>query len=226
MILKSVFLFSMAAVASGFVAPFPLKAPQQLSHSLTLSMVAESIEEIEMDAEERMKKSVDSVKQNLMTISTGRASTNVLDRVEVEYYEVMTPLNQMASISVPSAQQLSIDPYDKSVLGDIERAILESDLGLTPNNDGTIIRINIPSLTEERRKEMTKQCKAVGEEGKVAIRNIRRDCVDSIKKLEKNSEVGEDEAKDGIDSMQKITDKSTKEIDDVVAKKEKEVSTV
>lgn len=224
--LKSVLLFSMAAVAAGFLAPFPLKAPQQLHHSLTLSMVAESIEEIEMDAEERMRKSVDSVKQNLMTISTGRASANMLDRVEVEYYEVMTPLNQMASISVPSAQQLSIDPYDKSVLGDIERAILESDLGLTPNNDGTIIRINIPSLTEERRKEMTKQCKAVGEEGKVAIRNIRRDCVDSIKKLEKKSEVGEDEAKDGLDSMQKITDKSTKEIDDVVAKKEKEVSTV
>eukprot|EP00547_Thalassionema_nitzschioides_P002443 CAMPEP_0194203100 /NCGR_PEP_ID=MMETSP0156-20130528/2972_1 /TAXON_ID=33649 /ORGANISM="Thalassionema nitzschioides, Strain L26-B" /LENGTH=189 /DNA_ID=CAMNT_0038928781 /DNA_START=148 /DNA_END=717 /DNA_ORIENTATION=- len=189
-------------------------------------MAAEAVEEIEMDAEERMSKSVYSVKQNLLTIRTGRASANMLDRVEVDYYGAMTPLNQMASISVPSAQQLNVDPYDKSVIGDIERAILDSDVGLTPNNDGTLIRINIPALTEDRRKEMMKQCKAIGEEGKVAVRNIRRDCVDSIKKLEKNSEIGEDEAKDGLDAMQKLTDKSTKDIDEIVAKKEKEVSTV
>mmetsp|Transcript_17932 Transcript_17932/g.26541 ORF Transcript_17932/g.26541 Transcript_17932/m.26541 type:complete len:226 (-) Transcript_17932:141-818(-) len=224
--LKSLLLFSAVAVSNGFVSPFPLAAPRQLHHSFVVSMAAEAVEEIEMDAEERMSKSVYSVKQNLLTIRTGRASANMLDRVEVDYYGAMTPLNQMASISVPSAQQLNVDPYDKSVIGDIERAILDSDVGLTPNNDGTLIRINIPALTEDRRKEMMKQCKAIGEEGKVAVRNIRRDCVDSIKKLEKNSEIGEDEAKDGLDAMQKLTDKSTKDIDEIVAKKEKEVSTV
>jgi ribosome recycling factor len=187
---------------------------------------AQSVEEVQMDAEERMSKSIDSVKQNLNTIRTGRASANMLDRVQVEYYGVLTPLNQMASINVPSSQQLSVEPYDKSTLGDIEKALTESDLGLTPNNDGSRIRINIPSLTEDRRKEMMKQCKAIGEEGKVAVRNIRRDCVEAIKKFEKNSEIGEDEAKSAVEDVQKQTDKATKEIDAIVAKKEKEVMTV
>lgn len=137
-----------------------------------------------------------------------------------------TPLNQMATISVPSAQQLTVDPYDKSMCGDIEKAIIHSGLGLTPNNDGTMIRINIPSLTEDRRKDMLKQCKAIGEEGKVAIRNIRRDGVDSVKKMEKAGDIGEDESKDGQDTMQKLTDKKVKEIDDVVSEKEKEVMKV
>lgn len=132
----------------------------------------------------------------------------------------------MATISVPSAQQLTVDPYDKSMCGEIERAIMESGLGLTPNNDGTVIRINIPDLTEDRRKEMLKQCKAIGEEGKVAVRNIRRDGVDSIKKMEKASEISEDESKDGQDVMQKLTDKNVKEIDALVSAKEKEVMKV
>ena len=189
-------------------------------------LFAEEVDMIELDADERMAKSVDSVRVSLGSVRTGRASASILDRVKLDYYGVETPLNQMAGISVPSAQQLSVDPYDRSMLGDIEKAITEADLGLTPNNDGSIIRINIPALTEDRRKEMLKQCKAFGEEGKVAIRNIRRDGVDSIKKLEKNGDIGEDEMKDGLDNMQKMTDKRVKEISDVVAAKEKEVMTV
>lgn len=135
-------------------------------------------------------------------------------------------MNQMATISVPSAQQLTIDPYDKSQCNEIEKAILESGLGLTPNSDGQVIRINIPALTEDRRKEMIKQCKAMGEEGKVAVRNIRRDGVDSIKKMEKEGDISEDQCKDGQDVMQKLTDKTVKEIDTIVAAKEKDVMKV
>ena len=132
----------------------------------------------------------------------------------------------MATISVPSAQQLTVDPYDKSMCNEIEKAIMESGLGLTPNNDGTVIRINIPSLTEDRRKEMLKQCKAMGEEGKVAIRNIRRDGVEQVKKMAKDSTISEDESKDGQDVMQKLTDQKVKEIDEIVSQKEKEVMKV
>merc|ERR1712087_717593 len=143
-----------------------------------------------------------------------------------DYYGVETPISQMASISVPSSQQLTVEPFDKSVLGDIERAIMEADLGLTPQNDGSIIRLNIPSLTEDRRKEMMKQCKAIGEDGKVAIRNVRRKTVDAVKKLEKSGDVSEDESKSTQDEIQKMTDAKVKEIDDIVSKKEKEVMTV
>mmetsp|Transcript_12522 Transcript_12522/g.24018 ORF Transcript_12522/g.24018 Transcript_12522/m.24018 type:complete len:223 (-) Transcript_12522:139-807(-) len=193
---------------------------------LFMSDTEVSIKDITADAEERMGKTIESVKMNLSTIRTGRASSNMLDRVKVDYYGVETPVNQMATISVPSAQQLTVDPYDKSQCGEIEKAIIESGLGLTPNNDGTVIRINIPALTEDRRKEMLKQCKAMGEEGKVAIRNIRRDGVDSIKKMEKDSTIGEDQSKDGQDTMQKLTDKHVKEIDDIVSAKEKDVMKV
>jgi len=186
----------------------------------------QSVDDVALDAEERMGKSIESVKANLMTIRTGRASATMLDRVKVDYYGAETPLNQMATIGVPSAQQLTVDPYDKSTFGDIERAIAESDLGLMPTNDGTIIRINIPSLTEDRRKEMLKQCKALGEEGKVAVRNIRRTSVDAVKKLEKNGSIGKDESKDGQDEIQKLTDQHVKDIDSIVASKEKEVMTV
>ena len=172
------------------------------------------------------KEPIESVKQSLQSVRTGRANANILDRVQVEYYEVMTPLNQLATISVPSAQQLQIDPFDKSIATDIEKAIIESGLGLTPNNDGQVLRINIPQLTEDRRKELLKQCKEIGEDGKVSIRNVRRDGVDKIKKLEKNGEVGKDEMQDGLDSMQKITDASSEDIDEIVSKKEKEVMTV
>lgn len=191
-----------------------------------LQMANEEVELVTEDARERMQKSIDSVKKNLSTIRTGRASTSMLDRVVVDYYGAPTPLNQMASISVSSAQQLTVDPYDKSVIGDVERALTESDLGLTPNNDGSLIRINIPSLTEDRRKEMLKLCKSIGEDGKVAVRNVRRDGVDAIKKMEKNSEIGKDESLDGLDEMQKFTDESVKEIDDLVSAKEGEVMKV
>lgn len=185
-----------------------------------------SVDEATLDAEERMNKSVESVVQNMGTIRTGRASPQMLDRVKCEYYGAETPISQLATISVPSAQQLTVDPYDKSSLGEIERAIIESGLGLTPQNDGNIIRLNIPDLTEERRKEMLKQCKAIGEEGKVAIRNIRRSNVESVKKLEKSGDVSEDESKGAQDDIQKLTDKKVKEIDEIVGKKEKEVMKV
>jgi ribosome recycling factor len=184
------------------------------------------VKEITDASSDRMAKSVDAVRSSLTSVRTGRASPSILDRVKVSYYGAPTPLNQMAGISVPSAQQLTVDPYDKKVINDIEKAIVEADLGLTPSNDGNVIRINIPALTEDRRKDLLKQCKSLGEEGKVAVRNVRRDGVESIKKLEKGGDVGEDEMKDGLDVMQKMTDKAVKEIDEVVSKKEKEVMTV
>jgi len=189
-------------------------------------MAFESPEEIEMDAEDRMLKSVDSVRQNLQTIRTGRANAAILDLVVVDYYGAPTPLNQVASISVPNSQQLSVDPFDKSITADIERAIIESGLGLTPNNDGTVIRINIPSTTEERRNELVKQCKVLGEDGKVALRNIRRDGVDAAKKLEKAGDIGKDNLKDCQDAIQKLTDNFVKEIDSVITSKVKDVQTV
>jgi len=189
-----------------------------------LSLTSDAVIEITLDVEERMQKSVESMKKNLNSIRTGRANAAMLDRIQVNYYDVPTPLNQMASVSVSSSQQLTIQPWDKSSLADIEKAIMESDLGLTPQNDGNIIRLNIPALTEERRKDLLKQCKAMGEEGKVAVRNVRRDGVDKIKKLEK--EVGKDESADGQSELQKITDKYVKEIDSVVTSKEKEVMKV
>ena len=190
------------------------------------ALFAEAVDEAALDAEERMEKSVNNVLQNLQTVRTGRASPQMLDRVTCDYYGVESPINQMATISVPSAQQLTISPFDKSTLADIERAIMDSEIGLTPQNDGTIIRLNIPSLTEDRRKEMMKQCKAIGEEGKVAVRNIRRNFVDAVKKMEKAGDISEDELADGLDEIQKLTDKTGKHIDDIVAKKEKEVMTV
>eukprot|EP00536_Pseudo-nitzschia_multiseries_P015729 jgi/Psemu1/218938/e_gw1.940.32.1 len=188
--------------------------------------MSDSVDEVTLDAMDRMEKSIESVLQNMNTIRTGRASPAILDRVKCDYYGVETPINQMASISVPSSQQLTVEPFDKSMLGDVERAIMESGIGLTPMNDGNVIRLNIPSLTEDRRKEMMKQCKAIGEEGKVAVRNIRRKAVEGIKKLEKDADISEDESKGSQDEIQKMTDEKVKEIDVIVEKKEKEVMTV
>mmetsp|Transcript_66048 Transcript_66048/g.190598 ORF Transcript_66048/g.190598 Transcript_66048/m.190598 type:complete len:220 (-) Transcript_66048:110-769(-) len=217
--LQTIVLALSVISASAFVPHLP-------NSRLPLSLFVASVEEATLDAEERMEKSVDSVIQNMGTVRTGRASPQMLDRVKCEYYGVETPINQMATISVPSAQQLSIDPYDKSTLAAIERAIVEAELGLTPQNDGNIIRLNIPSLTEDRRKEMLKQCKAIGEEGKVAIRNIRRSNIESIKKLEKAGDISEDESKDAQDEIQKLTDKKVKEVESIVESKEKEVMKV
>lgn len=205
-------------------------APNQHFSSATRGLpslfMAESAEEATLDAEDKMEKSVESVMQNMNTIRTGRASPAILDLVKADYYGVESPINQMASISVPSAQQLTVEPFDKSTIGDIERAIMEADIGLTPQNDGNVIRLNIPALTEDRRKEMMKQCKAIGEDGKVAIRNVRRKAVDAIKNLEKSGDVSEDESKSTQDEIQKMTDAKVKEIDEIVTKKEKEVMTV
>jgi len=225
--MKLLLIFGLVASINAFLTrPCQTFQTCQSRAASTQLFSAEEVELIQEDANERMVKSIDSVKQNLGTIRTGRANSAMLDRVKVEYYGVDTPLNQLASISVSSAQQLSVDPFDKSQMAEVEKAIIESDLGLTPTNDGNMIRINIPSLTEDRRKDMLKQCKAIGEEGKVAVRNIRRDGVENIKKMEKAGDIGEDQMKDGLDAMQKLTDKTIKEIDEIVANKEKEVSTV
>lgn len=194
--------------------------------STALRMSQEEMELITMDADERMDKSLSNLAENLSTIRTGRANPNMVDRVEADYYGVLTPISQMASISVPSSQELKISPFDKSSIADIEKAIIYAGLGFTPNSDGSVIRINIPQLTEERRKDLLKQCKSIGEEAKVAIRNIRRDGVDGIKKMEKAGDLGKDQALDGIDAIQKMTDDHVKSVDDSVAKKEKEVITL
>lgn len=176
--------------------------------------------------EEKMQKTIAETKREFSGIRTGRANPLILDKINVDYYGTATPLRQISNISVQDGQALIIQPYDKSALGAIEKAILKSDLGVTPNNDGANVRINFPPLTEERRKELVKQVKKIGEENKVAIRNIRRDMTDTLKKLEKSESIPEDEVKKHQEQIQKITDKYTKEIDTVVAEKEKEVLSV
>lgn len=216
------FALLLASPASSFVVQTRTTTVTQVQRVRLFA----TLKEITKDADNRMSKSVETVKANLSTIRTGRASPSLLDRVKVDYYGVETPLNQMATISASSAQQLTVDPYDKSATNTIEKAIAESDLGLVPNNDGSVIRINIPALTEDRRKDMIKQCKAIGEEGKVAIRNVRRDSIDAIKKIEKNGDIGKDEMQNGVDAVQKLTDKKVKEVDDIVSAKEKDVMKV
>ncbi|WP_249030472.1 ribosome recycling factor [Tannockella kyphosi] len=174
------------------------------------------------DANERMMKAIESYQRDLATIRTGRANPSMLDRVSVMYYGSPTPINQMAGVSVVEGRQLLIKPYDRSTVGDIERGIYEANLGLTPQNDGEVIRINVPALTEERRKEFAKNVWKFAEHAKIAVRNIRRDCNDDIKKVE----ASEDEIKDGQDKIQKLTDKFVKEIDEIGKVKEKEILTV
>eukprot|EP00638_Chattonella_subsalsa_P003798 CAMPEP_0117758484 /NCGR_PEP_ID=MMETSP0947-20121206/15410_1 /TAXON_ID=44440 /ORGANISM="Chattonella subsalsa, Strain CCMP2191" /LENGTH=250 /DNA_ID=CAMNT_0005578689 /DNA_START=48 /DNA_END=800 /DNA_ORIENTATION=+ len=205
----------------------PLSCNKKLysQQAASISMEAD-LSSLMKDAETRMSKSLESLKENLNTIRTGRASPAILDRVMVEYYGTETPLNQLASISTSSSTQLVVDPYDKSALADVERAIMESGVGLTPNNDGNVIRLNIPALTEERRKELSKEAKALGEEAKVAVRNIRRDVVDKVKKSEKAKELSKDESKDGQDDAQKLTDKYVKQADEIVSKKETDIMTL
>lgn len=226
--ISSAFIAASAIVStvSGFSTVSPLRRSKCAAATRPLHMSVEEMEMVTLDCEERMDKTMSNLAENLLTIRTGRANANMLDRVEADYYGAMTPINQMATISVPSSQQLQISPFDKSSLVDIEKAIIYSGLGFTPNNDGNVLRINIPQLTEDRRKELLKQCKSIGEEAKVAIRNIRRDGVDSIKKMEKAGDLGEDQALDGIDEIQKATDKHVKQVDESVSKKEKEVTTL
>jgi ribosome recycling factor len=175
---------------------------------------------------ERMEKAIQAYSRELASIRAGRASAAILDKVTVDYYGAPTPVNQLASINVPEARLLVVQPYDKSSLGDIERAIIKADLGLNPSNDGTVIRISIPALTEERRKELVKVVKKSSEEAKVAIRNIRRDGNDDLKKLEKNGEITEDELRGYTDDIQKQTDSYIVKVDSVTKEKEKEIMEV
>lgn len=180
---------------------------------------------IKKHAEERMDKAVQALKRELGTLRAGRATPSLLDRVHVDYYGSPTPLNQLANINTPDSRTLMIQPWDKSSLSEIERAIQKSDLGLTPANDGSLIRLTIPPLTEERRVELVKLTKKFGEEAKVAIRNIRRDANDDIKKLEK-TDISEDESRRHQEDIQKTTDKFIAEVDKVLAAKEKEIMEV
>jgi ribosome recycling factor len=178
------------------------------------------------EAESTMQKTVESTQRAFNTIRTGRANASLLDKVQVEYYGTPTPLKSLANISTPDSSTILIQPYDKGSLNIIEKAISMSDVGLTPSNDGVVIRLNIPPLTSDRRKEFVKLAAKYAEEGRVAIRNIRRDAIESIRKQEKSSEISKDEARDQQDKLQKLTNKYTTKIDELLADKEKDISTV
>jgi len=184
------------------------------------------LKDILRNAEERMKKAVEVTRQELVKIRTGRASTALLDGVKVDYYGTMTPINQLASVGTPDLHLITVQPWDKSMIGPIEKAILAANLGLNPANDGTIIRIPIPPLSEERRKELVKLTKKFGEEGRIAIRNVRRDAIEHLKRAEKDEHISEDERKRAEEEAQKMTDKHIKEIDQLLAQKEKEIMEV
>ena len=172
---------------------------------------------------EKMKKAIDSLQENLSTIRAGRANPAILNKINVEYYGVPTPISQVASISVPEARMIVIQPWDANILKDLEKEIIKADIGIMPNNDGKVIRLNFPELTEDRRKEIVKNVKKLGEDSKIVIRNIRRDAIDFAKNLKKNNEISEDELNSEEDNVQKITDKFVSEIDNIISAKEKEV---
>ena len=176
--------------------------------------------------EDKMQKSLDSMANDFMTIRAGRANPNVLDKVKVDYYGVATPVAQVGNVSVPEARTIMIQPWEPNLLKEIEKAILVSDIGITPTNDGKAIRLNFPDLTEERRKELAKDVKNRGEEAKVAVRNIRRDANEQLKKLEKDKVISEDDLKDYMDEVQELTDKYIEKIDQVVEEKEKDIMTI
>lgn len=178
------------------------------------------------EVESKMNKTIEVLKQNFSEVRAGRANPAILNRISVEYYGTPTPINQVAGISVPEARLIMIQPWDASILKDIEKAILASDIGINPNNDGKVIRLSFPELTEERRKELVKDIKKTAEEAKVAVRAIRRDGLDKAKAMQKNSEITEDELRGAEDTIQKLTDKKVEEIDKVLSDKEKEILTV
>nr|WP_243146724.1 ribosome recycling factor [Scytonema sp. UIC 10036] len=173
-----------------------------------------------------MQKTVEATQRNFNTIRTGRANASILDKIMVDYYGSPTALKSLANISTPDSSTILIQPYERNTLNSIEKAISMSDVGLTPNNDGALIRLNIPPLTSDRRKELVKLAAKYAEEGRVGIRNIRRDALDTIRKLEKAAEISEDEARDQQDKLQKLTDKYTARINDLLAEKEKDITTV
>ena len=178
------------------------------------------------DAETTMQKTIEATQRAFNTIRTGRANASLLDRVMVEYYGSPTPLKSLANINTPDSSTITIQPFDRNTLNLIEKAISLSDVGLTPNNDGSTIRLNIPPLTSDRRKEFVKLAAKYAEEGRVGIRNIRRDAIDTIRKQEKNSEISEDEERDQQENLQKLTNKYIARIDELLAEKEKEITTV
>lgn len=185
-----------------------------------------TVEEILDQAKKQMDKTIVSLGESFASVRTGRANAMVLDRIMVDYYGTPTPINQMAAIKAPDAHLLVIEPWDKSSLKNIEHALLESDLGVTPNSDGTVIRLPFPALTEERRKELAKQCKTYAEEGRVSIRNSRRDANNAIEKAQKNDNLPEDEAKRAETEIQKLTDKYIADIDSLLKKKEEDIMEV
>jgi ribosome recycling factor len=185
--------------------------------------MSELIDELLADAGERMQKSVDATRNEFSTVRTGRASPHLLDRIEVDYYGAVTPLRQLANISASEARLLTVTPYDKSSIKAIEKSIMESDIGLTPSNDGSVIRLTIPELTEERRKELVKVVHGIAENGRVAVRNVRRDIMHDLRDLKKEGEVGEDEEKRAETELQKLTDQRISEIDSFLAGKEEEI---
>lgn len=188
--------------------------------------MSEALEELFLFGEEKMEKAINQLKREFGSIRSGRANPMILDKVIVEYYGAPTPLRQMSQVTVQDGTTLVISPYDKSAMKEIEKAIIKAEIGITPNSDGIVIRLVFPPLTEERRREITKDVKKLGEEAKVAIRNARRDMVDDLKKLEKSENLPEDAVKDNQDEIQKLTDKYIKTVDNAVEEKEKEVLTV
>lgn len=182
--------------------------------------------EVHKEMKKSMEKSLQVFKEDLHTVRAGRANPSMLDKVKVEYYGTFTPLNQIASVTAPEPRLINIQPYDATALQAIEKAIISSDLGLNPSNDGKVIRINIPQLTEERRKDLVKLVKKMAEEAKVAIRNERRDANDELKKMEKNSDITEDDLQEGMDRVQEITDEYIEKIDELVKHKEAEIMEV
>ena len=184
------------------------------------------IEDIEKDAEVRMGKTIDALKNDLSKMRTGRANTSLIEHLPVQAYGSETPLNQVANISVSDSRTLTVTPWDKSTVQAVEKAIMESDLGLNPVTAGEVIRVPLPALTEERRKEMIKLVRQEAENSRIAVRNIRRDAIDSVRKQEKKSEISEDESRSLQDDIQKITDQYTKQIDELLAVKEKDITTV
>jgi ribosome recycling factor len=181
------------------------------------------IDDLLKDAKERMEKAVEAIRREFATVRTGRASPHLLDRIQVDYYGAQTPLNQLAQVSASEARLLTITPYDKSSIKSIEKAILESDVGLTPNNDGNVIRLTLPELTEERRKDLVKVVHGIAEEGRVSIRHIRREVMHDLKELKSEGEVGEDEERRAESELQKLTDAKIGEIDSFLSGKEEEI---
>jgi ribosome recycling factor len=181
------------------------------------------IDELLQDARGHMDKSVEATRSKFGSVRTGRATPHLLDRITVDYYGTQTPLKQLATVSAPEARLLTVQPYDKSSIKNIERALLESDIGLTPNNDGQIIRLQVPELTEERRKELVKVVRSLAEEGRVAIRNIRRDVMHDLRELRDAGEAGSDDEHRAEEALQRLTDEKVKELDAVLKAKEEEI---